>query len=104
MLERIEAGRITEARLNALVPIYEELLALLSERVGWVQVDEPGLVLGCEGLHIDVVGAPEQLDALLPSGIGLIQVDEPAIREGLPLRRMVDAARRARRRLGVGTS
>ncbi len=31
--------------LDQLVPVYQELLAILSERVAWVQVDEPCLVL-----------------------------------------------------------
>jgi len=39
--------------LDALVPIYEELLALLSGRVGWVQVDEPCLVLDLDAAAVE---------------------------------------------------
>src|SRR5262249_30369539 len=97
--------------LDPLLPVYEDLLALLAARdVAWVQIDEPCLVLdlddrarqayrralgrlaacpkrprvllatyfgaleenlplatgsGCDGLHADLVRAPEQLDPLL---------------------------------------
>ncbi len=96
--------------LDRVVQIYQELLATLADRVEWIQIDEPCLVLdldgptteayrrayermtsapkrpkillatyfgelgsnldlavrlGCDGLHVDLVRAPDQLDTVL---------------------------------------
>ncbi|MEW6719620.1 MAG: 5-methyltetrahydropteroyltriglutamate--homocysteine S-methyltransferase [Thermodesulfobacteriota bacterium] len=124
MLSRYAPGspgpRVPLDRLDALLPVYEELLgALAAKSVGWIQLDEPCLALdldeaaadayrralprlaacarrprlmiatyfgsvahnlpllagsGCDGIHVDLVRAPEQLDAVLealPAGCSL---------------------------------
>ncbi|AKT38342.1 5-methyltetrahydropteroyltriglutamate--homocysteine S-methyltransferase [Chondromyces crocatus] len=153
LLSKVASGGKGEPldHLEALLPVYEQLLAQLAERhVGWVQIDEPCLVLdlsararqayevalkrlagsvrrpkilvatyfgalgdnlslvregGCEGLHVDLVRAPEQLDAVL-AGLGAETVLSVGVVDGRNIWRTdLDAAHglvlRAVARLGA---